>query len=119
MKIIVKSGQILHEGKIYYTGEDLEVMDDTAKLLIAGDLAETEEEAETPEKALKDMTVKELTAYAAERNIPIDAGTKKKADLIAAIRAAEDGQDGGAAGGDNSGAENPPDGGPVTGMPEE
>lgn len=118
MKIVVKSGQILHEGKIYYVGETLGTTDDEAKLLIFRGLAESEE-VEAPEKALEEMTVKELTAYAAEQDIPLAADLRKKADLIAAIRAAEDGQAGGAAEDDNSGAETPPNGGPVTEMPAE
>lgn len=92
MKIIVKSGQILAKSKIYYIGETLEIEDDAAEMLIDRGLAELEDEAAAPEKSLQDMTVKELTAYAAEHNIPIDVGSKKKADMIAAIRAAENGR---------------------------
>ncbi|BAK99713.1 hypothetical protein OBV_25150 [Oscillibacter valericigenes Sjm18-20] len=116
MEITVKSGQILHESKIYYTGETLEVTDDAGKLLIARGLAETEKEAAEQERSMEDMTVKELASYAAEHGIQLLTGSKKKADLIAAIRAAESGQIGEAAEG-NSGADS--NDGPVTEMPEE
>ena len=117
MKIAVKNGQILHEGKIYYTGETLEVTDETAKLLIARGLAETEEEAVEQEKSMEDMTVKELSAYAEERGIQPLTGSKKKADLIAAIRAAESGKFGEAAAEGNSSTDS--NDGPMTEMPEE
>lgn len=116
MKITVKSGQILHKRKVYYAGEALEVADDAAKLLIARGLAETEEEEAEQEKSLEDMTVKELASYAVEHKIELLTGSKKKADLIAAIRAEESGQLGEAAD-SNSGVDS--NDGPVTEMPEE
>lgn len=117
MRITVKNGQILHESKVYYTGDTLEVTDETAKLLIARGLAETEEKAAEQEKSLEDMTVKELISYAAEHGIQLLTGSKKKADLIAAIRAEESGQLGEVAADGNSGADS--NDGPVTEMPEE
>ena len=116
MKMIVKSGQILHDSKIYYTGETLEIADDAAELLVVRGLAEPQE---GQEKSLEEMTVKELTAYAEDCGIQLHTGTKKKADLIAAIQAAESGQVGELRTDGDSGAEEPSGDGPVTGMPEE
>ncbi len=46
------------------------------------------------EKALADMTVPELTAFAASSNPPVDlGGLKKKADIIAAIEAGNSGEE--------------------------
>lgn len=121
MRITVKSGQILSNRKIYYTGETLETSDDAAKLLIArgladqeGEAAEEERGAQTPEpeKSIEDMTVKELLDYAVKHDIPIDAGIKKKADLIAAIQTTGSGQTGETDTDQASGEE------PATDMPE-
>lgn len=114
MRITVISGQILHGRRVYQTGEALEAADDIAKLLIARGLAEAETvKAEKQEASLEGRTVKELTDYAAEHHISVPAGTPKKADLIAVIRAAESGQLEEENAEDNSGE------GPETEMPEE
>lgn len=51
--------------------------------------------ADTKELALADMTVAELEAHAAACDPPVDlSGLKKKAELVAAIQAAADSQEG-------------------------
>lgn len=122
MKITVKQGRILANRKIYCEGETVEVVDAVAEELIARGLTYTTETeaAEGKEKALDEMTVKELVAYVKENDLDVNTRGVKKDDLLDAIRVAEeaDQTDDHPEGEEQNNAEDNQQG-PITGMPEE
>ncbi len=78
-----------HTGEIHRAGEEFGCTPERyEEILSRGNFVEAIKEAEAEVKPIEAMTFAELKEHAKNRGVNID-GLKKKADILAAIKAAE------------------------------